>query len=564
MQQNGAVSGTIYEVHTLQLEQKAYALHASDQRPAVMSWSFSNMVSAVIAIMLSLSTLGLGYILTESFPDSMPGPTWIVSLLVYAPFICGSLHYNKSYIQIYVLTFVVLFGMWLLIPCGVGVVPIVGIPFGIGFSLLTALSFHLWALRFKDETILGLGWIIRYSCMFMITAYTASMVYGNLVSHALQFFRTPFILQPISIFGFGSFEFLVIFTNACLAWWIYISVTTRRIFPIVISPGETRRQVAKKIVSNPIVILVISWILWVIMAGIIKAAHTTNDNSRLVVATVGHPGNAGGYYSVPAEYAAINLGRMIRDHAIRTGAKFIVTPEFSLRYNELHDNPISCESLIQDHLYPEITGLGLHVVIGCTRESQTSVTGAVRAPGCHFDNLAYALSPEGKILGVHGKLQPTPGETSCYQPGVSVHTVNNVLASGRPLTFSSLICYDMDFLGPTAKAADMGASLILNPANDWFEVRHHYAVLVIRAIENRVAIVKAENNFDPAIVDPFGNVVVLGSFANSGLSAEVVLSNPLKISWLRQQLPYWTCMLIYAVYLTLDIITVYRRKKNIL
>ncbi len=524
-----------------------------------LTWSFPTIRSIFIAPLLSLATVGLGYLLTVSYPDSMPGPTWLVSLLVYVPFLCGSLLYRSSYIQIYALTLIVLVSIWLLVPFAVQVSLMCGIPFGIGFYLLTALSFHLWAVRFKGAPLLGMGWIIRYSCMFMITAYTVNMVYGNLVSHAIQFFRTPFILQPISIFGFGSFEFLVIFTNACLAWWIYASVTTRRIFPFDIIPGETRSQRAKKIVTNPIVILVISWVSWVVLAGIIKAAHTTNDNSRLVVATVGHPS----YHrkDVPSrEQLATYMGQMIREQAIKTGAKFIVTPEYSLYGNEETDAPAYCESLIVNQVYPEIAGMGLYVVIGCSRISSNNPIGAVRAPKCTIDNLAYTLSPDGKILDVYGKLQPTPGETSCYQPGVSVQTVTGVVQSG-PLTFSSLICYDMDFLGPSATAADMGASLILNPANDWMGVRHHYAVLVIRAIENRVAIVKAEQSIDPAIVDPFGNILALATpGASPAISAEVVLSNPLKISWVRQQIPYWACISIYAIFLTLDIIKIYKRK----
>ena len=302
------------------------------QHPFINSWSYPSNVSGLVGVGLSLASIPLVYLLTISYPDTLPGPTWITALVAYMPFIATSLLYRNSLIQIYVLTFVVLVSIWLMYPAAVEVPVYFGIPFGVGFYLLTACSLHLWSLRFNSSELVGMDWIIRYSCMFMITAYTTSMVYGNLVSHAIQFFRAPFILQPISVFGFGSFEFLVILTNACLAWWIYASISTRKIFPINFCPiqGETRRRTARRIVSNPLIVLTIVWILWIIVAGIIKAAHTTDVRNKVQVATVtiesfGEP-----------RRNAVQLGQAIAHQAKTTNARFIVTPEFSLYVNEIN------------------------------------------------------------------------------------------------------------------------------------------------------------------------------------------------------------------------------------
>jgi predicted amidohydrolase len=348
-------------------------------------------------------------------------------------------------------------------------------------------------------------------------------------------------------------------TNACLAWWIYASITTRKILPVNFRPssGETRLRTARRIVSNPLIVLTIVWILWIIVAGIIKATHTTDVRNKVQVATVTIGSSFG-----ESKQNAVRLGQAIAHQAKTTQAKFIVTPEFSLYANEIYrefGDTDSCEDLILNYLYPEIRGLGVYAVVGCFRHSLSKPPNGKRS--CRTDNLAYTLSPDGEIIGVYGKLQPTPGEESCYQPGVSVQTAQNEI-TGIPFKFSSLICYDMDFMSPTAKAADLGDSLILNPANDWIGVRHHYAVLVIRAIENRVAIVKAERSLDPAIVDPFGNIIALGKGVKSSasLSGSVQLTTPLKISWVRQQMPYWICILVYAVYLGLDIFRLYKRK----
>ena len=518
------------------------------------TWSYPSVLAGFIGVGLSLATIPFVYLLTISYPDTLPGPTWITSLIAYTPYIAACLFYRNCLTQMYALTFVVLLSIWLMYPAAVEVPIYFGAPFGLGFTILTSLSLHLWSHRFGSDKLVGLGWVTRYSCMFMITAYTTNMVYGNLVSHAIQFFRAPFVLQPISIFGFGTFEFLVTFTNACLAWWIYACVKTRRVLPVDFRPiqGESRLASTKRILSNPIIVLFIVWVLWIGMAGIIKASHTTNKSVK--VATVSSVG-----YGPPKE-TAVRLGKAIANQARKTNAQFIVTPEFSLFVDEIHDrfgnDHETCKSLITNHLYPQIKGLGLYVSVGCLRESNEIPHDGYRS--CFMDNLAYTLSPDGTIIGLHGKMQPTPGEESCYQPGVSVQTAN---IEGGDFKFSSLICYDMDFLGPTAQAADLGASLILNPANDWAGVRHHYAVLVIRAIENRVAIVKAEKAIDPAIVDPFGNIVAVGSNGKpASISGTVKVSTPLKISWFRQQMPYWICILGYGIYLVLDIYRLYKQK----
>lgn len=72
--------------------------------------------------------------------------------------------------------------------------------------------------------------------------------------------------------------------------------------------------------------------------------------------------------------------------------------------------------------------------------------------------------------------------------------------------FSTLICYDTDFVDSPAIVSDMGASLILNPSEDWSAARGHFAASVFRAVENRVAIAKADWGWDSAIIQPDGTV----------------------------------------------------------
>ena len=276
------------------------------------------------------------------------------------------------------------------------------------------------------------------------------------------------------------------------------------------------------------------------MAGIIKLAH--KDIGSVRVATV-----------------TGKTGAEIADAFERTKAAFVVAPE-----GILSGESESCESQIEKDILPKMKKFqNVFLVIGCVRPNTD------RLDGCSSDNLAYTVSSDNGIIDVYGKLQPTMWEQSCWKNGIksidfsSKMVSNNLQTDSLSFKFSSVVCYDADFSGPIAKAADKGSSLILNPANDWTDVRHHFAVAVIRAVENRVAIVKAEKSIDPVIVDPFGNVVARGTGAHdSNLEGEVKISRPLKISWLRQQAPYWLCIVGYAVFVGLDIWMLVQRRRR--
>ena len=55
------------------------------------------------------------------------------------------------------------------------------------------------------------------------------------------------------------------------------------------------------------------------------------------------------------------------------------------------------------------------------------------------------------------------------------------------------------------------------PSNDWSSIADkHYTHVVFRAVENRVAMVKADGGFNSAIIDPYGRIVDLAVFPDSG------------------------------------------------
>jgi apolipoprotein N-acyltransferase len=80
----------------------------------------------------------------------------------------------------------------------------------------------------------------------------------------------------------------------------------------------------------------------------------------------------------------------------------------------------------------------------------------------------------------------------------------------------TIICYDLEFTDTARGAAGGGAQLIAAPSNDWQSLHDkQYLMLVFRAIENRVAMIKADTQYDSAIVDAYGRIVSLAASSQS-------------------------------------------------
>ena len=111
--------------------------------------------------------------------------------------------------------------------------------------------------------------------------------------------------------------------------------------------------------------------------------------------------------------------------------------------------------------------------------------------------------PRATFLGVYGKNHPvifvnersaTKGMYPTYKTGLG--------------EMGTIICYDLDFTDTARKVARNGATLIAVPSGDWPGIADkHYAHVVFRAVENRVAMIKADRSYDSAIIDPYGRIV---------------------------------------------------------
>jgi len=316
---------------------------------------------------------------------------------------------------------------------------------------------------------------------------------------AYPLYRQVWFIQPASIFGIIGQGMLVMIVNLVLAQGIihWLDQDGRFKSPSGIPEKRVRRW------ANGTALVLILW------TGLSLILLQPDEGSKVTAAAIQPDispiitGNRG-----QEELLAALYSEMIEEtrSAARQGAQFIVWPEGSLRY----------DPGVEDHL-------GL-VNLAKELESYLVIGYVVNLDDGIFRNEATVIDPSGEFLGVFGKDHPVlfGGETSPTRGTYPVYET--------PIgMLGTIICYDLDYTDTARKLAAQGAQLIGVPSNDWGGIADkHYTHVVFRAIENRVAMVKADGGYDSAIVDPYGRILDLASFPQGGgatLVAEVQLGS---------------------------------------
>ena len=496
-------------------------------QPPGLRWEYTSVNAGIACVAMSVVSILFAYLLMVAYPDAMPGPVWLVTFFAYTPFLVANIWQRSCYTQIYLVSLVVIGTVWLLIPSQVGLSAMVGLPFALGFWIMTAGLSHLWQVA--RPGVVDMLWVARYLCLWTTCAFTSSSVYGILVSFPIQLYRIPFILQPISVLGYSALEALVMFANCMFALFAVSFIR---------EPAASWRQR-----TRPLQYLAITLSVWLIVSGIIWGSNKAVN--EITVAAL-------------PKIEKISLLDKAFARAVGAGVKFVVLPECNIAI-EAAGFP-SCADMVKRAVGPLAIKHGLFATVGCCDVSDEE---------CGLKNMAVTISPKGEVVSVYGKMRPTPGETSCSQPGYFANPIpaTSLMSTGGPadLKFAPLICYDMDYSGPAAEVADLGASLIVNPSNDWKQVRHHFAASVMKAVENRVAVVKSESSIDAAIISPWGSIVALGGSVEGSdtfIVGKVPLMAPFKLNIVRQQFVHWSIVAGLLFFTLFDIYTVVRKRRE--
>jgi apolipoprotein N-acyltransferase len=293
---------------------------------------------------------------------------------------------------------------------------------------------------------------------------------------AYSCYRLPWLIQPVSVFGVFGLSFLIVATNHSVALLVLAVFDTCVVLDderVAVKPVLALRWVG---VTFGVVIVWVATSLWLL--------DTAPASLRVAALQPGLVAES--LRAKPDEYQRAALQKLkdqTRDAAAR-GARLIVWPESMLSFDPQVERRDELGSL--------------------ARETNTFlfVGYAVDTPAGQRNEVA-AFSPEGTLIGVYGKDHPVRflNETSITRGAYPVYQT----PIGR---LGSIICHDMDFTDTTRKAAANGAQLIAAPSWDWPGIAaKHFSHAVMRAVEQRVVLVKADYGFDSAIIDPWGRIL---------------------------------------------------------
>jgi apolipoprotein N-acyltransferase len=286
---------------------------------------------------------------------------------------------------------------------------------------------------------------------------------------AYALYDQPWLIQAVSVFGVYGLSLLILLINHALG------LGALALFDRSWRLDAEARAVGRAQALRWLLAVGIALVAWVGLSAALRPMAASG--SWLRVAAV-QPA-----FKVESEEGVHRLSDLTRQAADR-GAELVVWHEGALPFDPQVDRADELRALADE--------TGTHLVIGYSV-----------AVDARHRNEAVILTPDGAFLGPFGKDHPVAwsGETSVTRgPHVAYETDLG--------TLGMMICYDLDFTDTARRVTRAGAQLIAVPSFDWPAIAaKHHTHLVFRAVENRVAAVKADIAFDSAIIAPSGRIL---------------------------------------------------------
>ncbi|MBI4698027.1 MAG: apolipoprotein N-acyltransferase [Nitrospirae bacterium] len=226
----------------------------------------------------------------------------------------------------------------------------------------------------------------------------------------------------------------------------------------------------------------------------------------------------------------IDTYKRLTDRVSARSPKLIVWPETAVPFVFGRDEAFTAEIVEFEKK------LKAHLLFGGVLEK------GLRDNQYHYSNSSILLSPEGQLISVYDKIHMVPyGEyvplrrffpfisklvegIGDFTPG-SEYTVMNI-PGGR---FSTLICYEIIFPDMARKFAEKGADFLVTITNDaWFgrssAPYQHFSIAVLRAVENRMPVVRSANTGISGFIDAKGRIMSKsGLFVEDALTEEITI-----------------------------------------
>lgn len=303
---------------------------------------------------------------------------------------------------------------------------------------------------------------------------------------AQTMYTQPWMLQPISIFSLYGLAIVLILNNFALAQ-VGLMVLDQQ-WPIQgITPLKSDIAIRWLGVSQTVLGL------WIALSFAILA-QAPQMTTTIRVAAIQHNYPKSAHKDSP-EVQLLRLQALSEQarQAAAQGAQLIVMPELGLGFDPQVEHTAALQALAAETNAYLVIGYGFDDPAG-------------------WRNEAVVLTPDGRFLEVYGKNYPTsPGEKTIVTSGV-YPVYNTDLGQ-----LATIICNDMHWTSPSRILTQKGAQLIAVPTLELPGLANEQvAQLVLRAVENRVAFVKADVAFASAVITPYGKMVALRNGSPAG------------------------------------------------
>lgn len=303
----------------------------------------------------------------------------------------------------------------------------------------------------------------------------------------------PELIQPVSIISTPALSLLIHVINAAIALAVLALIDRR--WP----PQRVNTAVPRRVVTWSVSLTAAVTALWVASSLVIFAKVTEQMGPSVRVAAI-QPGLENATPGTLISAGTITPGRSEAQRrqdqiqelsettraAAAQGARVVVWPEEALDYDP--------RKTLTDWIPALVRETGVYLAMGFTPDATDGA-----AP-----NAALMWSPAGRVVSEYFKTARVLAEGEAFTPGSVYPTVKTSVG-----VLGTIICFDMEFPdGPSRREALNGAQMILAPSIDFASITDvRVGSTTFRAVENRVAMVKADVAWDSVIVAPNGRVI---------------------------------------------------------
>ncbi len=343
---------------------------------------------------------------------------------------------------------------------------VISIAVVIGLTLLYSLGLWIARKQFRKKRLF-FG-VLALASFFTAIDYLISLSnIGTATSIAYSMLGFLPSVQIAELTGIWGITFLIYFFGAAIGAAVYFN-------------RDFKRYAATLLIAVLVLVVVIGW-------GAFRLSKFNEYGSYIRTATVCLKEKGKDVIDRDADYSfswANKYAELVRKATFDYDAMLVVWPEEVLKVTD--ETRDSMETFLSS-LSRE---LGIYQVVGVYDGSRKL-------------NLAWVISPSGEMLMEYHKHHLVPFVDKA-DPGEGEPEVTQV----EQFKLGVVICNDEVFTDLTRKLGKKGAQVIADPSWDWLDVYERHARIVpMRAVENRVSIVRSTKDGIAQLIAPSGRVI---------------------------------------------------------